>query len=75
MYSSLNKFEMNKQDAIQLFGSGAALARALGITRGAVSLWPDVLDQRRADEVVGAAMRLGLVPGQANPGPKEPANV
>lgn len=66
---------MNKQDAIQLFGSGAALARALGITRGAVSLWPDVLDQRRADEVVGAAMRLGLVPGQASPTPKEPANV
>lgn len=50
---------MTKQDAISIFGSGAALARALGITRGAVSLWPDVLDQRRADEVRGAAARLG----------------
>lgn len=65
---------MNKQDAIQLFGSGAALARALGITRGAVSLWPDALDQRRADEVVGAAIRLGLLPHRAIGTPKEPTN-
>lgn len=43
-----------------MFGSGASLARALGLTRGAISLWPDDLDQRRADMVAGAAMRLGL---------------
>lgn len=49
---------MTKQEAIQAFGSGAALARALGLTRGAISLWPDILDQRRADEVAGAALRL-----------------
>lgn len=51
---------MTKQEAIAMFGSGAALARALGLTRGAISLWPDVLDQRRADMVSGAAMRLGV---------------
>lgn len=66
---------MQKQDAIQLFGSGAALARALGITRGAISLWPDILDQRRTDEVVGAAVRLGLMSSRTVPTPKEPANV
>lgn len=51
---------MTKQEAIAMFGSGASLARALGLTRGAISLWPDDLDQRRADMVAGAAMRLGL---------------
>jgi len=33
--------EISKQDAIALFGSGSALARALGISPAAVSLWPD----------------------------------
>ena len=32
---------MTKQDAINLFGSQSAVAKALGITRMAVSLWPD----------------------------------
>lgn len=55
---------MTKQEAIEMFGTGAALARALGITRGAISLWPSVLDQARIDRVRGAAMRLGKsVPG------------
>lgn len=59
---------MTKQDAIAAFGSGAALARALGITRGAVSLWPAVLDQARIDRIRGAALRLGkAVPGEAQP--------
>ncbi|RIQ74555.1 hypothetical protein D0838_04980 [Bordetella avium] len=51
---------MTKQDAIKAFGSGAALGRALGVTRGAVSLWPEQLDQTRADRVRGAAVRLGI---------------
>ncbi|MFY2857482.1 Cro/CI family transcriptional regulator [Achromobacter xylosoxidans] len=57
---------MTKQDAIKAFGSGAALGRALGITRGAVSLWPTELDQARIDRVRGAALRLGKqVPSEA----------
>lgn len=32
---------MLKQDAIQLFGGSAKLARALGISRSAVSQWGD----------------------------------
>jgi DNA-binding transcriptional regulator YdaS (Cro superfamily) len=52
---------MTKQQAIAMFGSGAKLARALGITRGAVSQWPDDLDQDRTDRVNGAALRLGVI--------------
>jgi hypothetical protein len=52
---------MTKQKAIDLFGTGAELARALGFTRSAISQWPDRLDQTRADMVIGAALRLGKV--------------
>lgn len=51
---------LRKQQAIALFGSGAALARALGYTRARISQWPEILDQRQADLVVGAAVRLGI---------------
>ena len=50
---------MTKSEAIKIFGSGAELARALGITRGAVSQWPEDLPQRDSDAVTGAALRLG----------------
>ncbi|MBR8083097.1 hypothetical protein KDX23_10105 [Burkholderia vietnamiensis] len=50
---------LTKQQATAIFGSGAALARALGITKGAVSQWPDVLDQQRTAMVIGAAVQHG----------------
>lgn len=50
---------MTKQQAIELFGSGAALGRAVGLTRGRISQWPDQLGQRETDLVVGAAVRTG----------------
>ncbi|WP_407059243.1 hypothetical protein ACJBUE_20240 (plasmid) [Ralstonia syzygii subsp. celebesensis] len=50
---------MTKKEAILIFGSGAALGRALGVTRSAIWQWPDQLDQKQADMVVGAAIRLG----------------
>ncbi|MCT9017112.1 Cro/CI family transcriptional regulator [Cupriavidus gilardii] len=50
---------ITKQRAIAIFGSGAKLAEALGLTRGRISQWPDELDQRQTDLVVGAALRLG----------------
>lgn len=54
---------MTKTEARRLFGGKAQdLAAALGITPGAVSQWPEQLDQRRADQVRGAAMRLGVWP-------------
>ncbi|WP_148715891.1 UTP--glucose-1-phosphate uridylyltransferase GalU [Chitinolyticbacter meiyuanensis] len=52
---------MRKNDAISLFGSQTRLAAALGLGRSAVSQWPDDLPQRHADQVCGAALRLGLL--------------
>jgi hypothetical protein len=50
---------MTKQQAIEIFGSGAALGRAIGLTRGRISQWPPHLGQRETDLVVGAAVRMG----------------
>lgn len=51
---------MLKEDALKLFGgNGAELARAVGLSRGRISQWPEHLEQREADLVVGAAVRLG----------------
>lgn len=64
---------LTKHEAIHLFGSGAELARAVGLTRGRISQWPDALDQRQTDLVMGAALRLGkpipsrLIPASAIP--------
>lgn len=53
---------MTKAEAIRIFGgTGAALARALGVTSSAVYQWDDELSQERADRVRGAALRLGLI--------------
>jgi len=62
---------MTKQEAADLFGGvHADLARALDMTRGGISQWPDVLTEAQTDRVLGAAMRLGKpIPGsfiQAN---------
>lgn len=50
---------MRKSDAIRIFETGAALARAVGLSRGRISQWPDELTQKQADLVIGAALRLG----------------
>jgi transcriptional repressor of cell division inhibition gene dicB len=53
---------MTKSEAIELFGgTQIAVAKALGVTRGYVSQWPEVLDERIADRVMGAAVRLGRI--------------
>jgi DNA-binding transcriptional regulator YdaS (Cro superfamily) len=49
---------MDKNQAIELFGSQRKLAEALEVTVSAISQWPDVLDQAKTDRVVGAAIRL-----------------
>ncbi len=55
---------MNKKEAIDIFGSAKELALALGSSRSAISHIPENLPQKKADEVIGAAIRLGLsVPG------------
>lgn len=51
--------QLTKQQAVSMFGSGAALGRALGISKGAVSQWPDQLDQKQTAMVIGAAVQIG----------------
>jgi len=52
---------MTKTDAIRVFGTRTKLAAALGITKQAISLWPEELDTARADRVRGAALRTNRV--------------
>ncbi len=49
---------LSKQQAIRVFGSGADLGRAIGVGRSAISQWPEKLNQRQTDLVIGAALRL-----------------
>lgn len=50
---------MTKAQAIAMFGSVKALADAIGVQPQAIYQWPEELDQKRADWVKGAALRLG----------------
>lgn len=54
----LDNVRMKKETAISLFGSGAAMGRALGVTRQAIDLWPKELVLWQVDRVIGAAIRL-----------------
>lgn len=52
---------MTKREAIDLFGGKVKdLAAALGVTSSAVSQMPEVLTPRQENEVIGAAIRLGI---------------
>ena len=52
---------MKKSEAINIFGSVRELANALGITPQAISLWDEDLSERRENEIIGTAFRLGLI--------------
>ncbi len=51
---------MKKTDAIKAFGSPKKLAKALGLSRQGLWVWPEDLRQDQADRIRGAAIRLGL---------------
>jgi len=53
---------MNKQKAIEMFGTQAELARVIGCGRAAVNNWPDPLPSRIADRVIAACVRAGIDP-------------
>jgi threonine aldolase len=50
---------LTKQQAVAMFGDGVRLAEALGVTKGAISQWPECLDQKRTAMVIGAAVLMG----------------
>lgn len=52
---------MRKSDAIALFGTGSALASAVGLSRSRISQWPEKLTQKQQDLVTGAGVRLGKI--------------
>lgn len=51
--------KLTKTEALEMFESGAELARSLGISRSAISQWPEELDDQRIAMVLGAAIQLG----------------
>lgn len=50
---------MKKSTVIRVFGSASRLADAIGVSKQAISLWPDELTTRQTNEVVGAMLRAG----------------
>lgn len=53
---------MTKSEAVAIFGNTQkALAKAVGLSRGRISQWPDELTQEQVDRVLGAAVRLGVM--------------
>lgn len=65
--------QLTKQQAISFFGDGVRLAEALGLTKGAISQWPEQLDQSKTDRVIGALLRLGKPIPEGFAAPTEPA--
>ena len=52
---------MTKKQARDIFGKRfLRLCEMMGYCPSAVSAWPDELDERRTNEVVGCAIRNGL---------------
>lgn len=48
---------MTKNKALEMFGSSAKMADALGVTRSTVSNWPENLPRRLCNEIIGAALQ------------------
>ena len=53
-----------KTQAAAIFGNLTEIAKIFDLTPQAVSHWPEKLDQKRQDQLMGAALRLGLMPCQ-----------
>ena len=51
---------MTKTEVIKVFGSQAAIAKALGISRSAVSQWNEFLTPDNRTKVIAAASILGI---------------
>lgn len=52
---------MTKSEAIKMFGSTRKLANALGITPQAINQWAEELPERRENEIIGTAIKMGIL--------------
>jgi len=52
---------MTKDYAKYLFGGTQKMADAVGVTRQTIYDWPEDLEQKQSDLVIGAAFRLDIV--------------
>jgi len=53
---------MDMQKVINLFGSKAKIARAIGVTNQALNNWSDPLSPTASDRVLAACVREGIDP-------------
>lgn len=51
---------MKKNILKKIFGSFTKAADALGVTKGAITFWPEELSQHHIDRIRGACVRLGI---------------
>ena len=58
------RINYTKRQAIELFGSRVKTAEAMGITPQAVTMLGKKLTRKKQDQIIGAAIRLGLTPVQ-----------
>lgn len=66
---------LKTNEAAARFGSRAALAKALGINRAAVTLWGEYVPQSRAiqlQEITSGALQAGEYPAGSRPGKYAP---
>ena len=50
---------MKKKDIKEVWSTYTEAARAIGITKGAITNWPEVLSPIQRDRVIAAALREG----------------
>ena len=55
------RINYTKRQAVALFGSPGKMAQALNSSPQAIYMLPAKLARKKQDEIVGAAIRLGLV--------------
>lgn len=48
---------MTKDKAVEIFGSQASLARAIGVSKSAIGAWKDPLTDSCRDRVIAAIVR------------------
>jgi hypothetical protein len=62
---------MKKEQLKTIFGNYVKAAKALGVTKGAITNWDTILDSHQVDRIRGAAVRLGVYNPDLFPQPND----